>query len=192
MSSDNINDLSENFKNIDIRTSSLINYRSTHLSYFGIITKPSKDSTSPDMLNSERIKEILLNEIHLNVSSDNIKKLKNKNELANKIIIQSYRQMELPEQKPNLLMSICSILYNSYQDILHNNIFKLNLSKENLILSLSEYDIITSRNPLKKIMSSLRGTKSDWSIFVYKPIENGPLLIERDKGYELITIYIIK
>lgn len=194
MSNNNINDLTENFKNIHIQSSSsLINYNSIHLSYVGIVGKTSDDSTSPNLLNIKRIKEILLNEIHLNISNDNIPKLKLKRVIPNKIILQSYIQEELPEQKPNLLICICSILYNSYQSYrdLTNNIFNSNLTKENLVLSLFEYDIITSRNPLKNIMSSLRGTKHNWSIYVNKPIENGPIFIERDKGYKSIYIIII-
>jgi hypothetical protein len=106
-------------------------------------------------------------------------------------MIKQYKKIEKPATKPNLLIALASILY----DLIKTN----NTNDIDSILSLlnSKVHIITQRNPIKKIFSYYYDRKEEWTVYVSRPHNNGPIFIERSETYSvnsgnsILTILLI-
>ncbi|KAJ3121517.1 hypothetical protein HK098_003618 [Nowakowskiella sp. JEL0407] len=79
-----------------------------------------------------------------------------------------------PEPKPNLLVIIMAIL-NAYKEK-----FDGKVEEVDLLNALSEYDVLTPRNPLISIVS-----KEPWTVRAVKYDEKWPVLINRERIYNL-------
>ena len=97
--------------------------------------------------------------------------------IPKKILITPYDEPDLPDSKPNLLITLATLFYNIIKKTNDVNIDSM------LSVLGTEIDIITQRNSLKKIFSYYFDRKEDWSIYVCQPMSNGPIYIERKESY---------
>ena len=145
------------------------------LSFIGWTKTPNEHHMKSSLTTSEII-EIFTNDCKLDVNHSSIPHL---TRLPSKLVIQPYKKIEKPTAKPNLLVAIASVIYDIIKTTNNSDI-------DSILLKLTEAtDIITQRNPIKKIFSYLYDRKEEWKVYACQPVPNGPVFIERTEIYSV-------
>ena len=152
----------------------------TALGFMGWKSKPRQSHINPDITLAE-IEELLKDTLHLNVAQRDVAQLRR---LSQKIVVQTFNQYTMPALKPNLLMITAKLLFDNANKI-KNEVEKKELTIPMLVdKSLSVIDFIAPRRPLKAIMTNNPLDEPWQAIIVSKPIDNGPIYIDRTDSYQ--------
>lgn len=94
----------------------------------------------------------------------------------------------ITENYEQLINTCCGSIIN-YQDFNNNCIKFKDITKEDLIVILSDYDIIISEKPIKKILRNTAFTKQDGCDYYMEPVE---VVLEDTKKINRIFLYKVK
>lgn len=154
-------------------------YDTKILSYCGWKVLPKSSYRS-----IKEILDCLLNqELILNINPNTIPRLQLMNALPKEFVIIPYNKTMPPENKPSLFVMIMSLFLNEIKKTSQTSISNNDTKINNLLLHLNKYNIITPRNPIKKMISAMKSGQS-WSMIASRPIRDGPIYLDRVESYK--------